>query len=450
MKRDETQSMAEPVTPEAVQNEVAKILASEKFGRSKKLRRLLQFTVDQTLQGNADTLKEYVIGTEVLKKPDSYDPRRDSLVRVMASRLRVKLKEYYNNGGSEDPLVIELPKGKYVPRFQTRESLQTEVGQKLRARNVCSHATFLANKFTEESLNESVHYFQEAIEADSRLVAAHAGLAHVYSLQGFLGLRRPAEVWAAARAAAKTALELDEMNSDAHLSLGMTEAFFAWRRHASDLHLGKAIETDPYSSAGHLWRALTVLIPGEQLADARAEIEQARELSPAPFLSEARALTLYFAEEYDAVLDLTEHAVHTEPGSIWLLWTRAMALAGRGWFQASVDLLIRLDQVTPGNPRILASLGYAYSLSKEPERVPQVEAMLDEWRHRGVWVSNYDRALMQVGLGNRTEALALLQLALQEREAWMPYLTVDPRLRPLSSEPEFIDIAKKVFAEGPN
>src|SRR5579871_2958232 len=89
-------------SPDAVQNQVDRILYSEKFARSKRLRSLLRFTVTQTLQGNADTLKEYVIGTEVLKKPDSYDPRSDSLVRVLASRLRVKLKEYYNDGGSDD------------------------------------------------------------------------------------------------------------------------------------------------------------------------------------------------------------------------------------------------------------------------------------------------------------------------------------------------------------
>src|SRR5579872_7302524 len=121
VKRYDDQPVSNDLSPEAVQNQVERILGSEKFARSKRLRSLLRFTVMQTLEGHADTLKEYVIGTEVLKKPDTYDPRRDSLVRVLASRLRVKLKEYYNDGGSEDPLVIEFPKGKYVPRFQRRE-----------------------------------------------------------------------------------------------------------------------------------------------------------------------------------------------------------------------------------------------------------------------------------------------------------------------------------------
>src|SRR5277367_2831144 len=155
-------SFNEALSPEAIQNEVERILASEKFSRAKRLRSLLRFTVNQTLQGNAEQLKEYVIGTEVLKKPDSYDPRSDSLVRVMASRLRIKLKEYYSNGGSEDPLVIEFPKGKYIPRFQRRDQVQTEVEKRLRARKAYSLGKFLAARITQETLAESAAHFEEA------------------------------------------------------------------------------------------------------------------------------------------------------------------------------------------------------------------------------------------------------------------------------------------------
>ncbi len=367
MKRDDSPLIPEPFSSEAVQNELARILADQKFLRSKKLRRLLQFTVEQTLQGNADALKEYIIGTEVLNKPGTYDPRRDSLVRVMASRLRAKLKEYYSNGGTEDAVVIELPKGQYVPRFQTRESRQSEIEQKVHARNACSHAKFLAAKFTAETLAESAQLFQDAMEGDPRLVAAHAGLAHVYALQAFLGLRRPIEAWPLARAAAKTALEMDEMGSEAHLCLGMAEAFFDWRWPAAESQFGKAIETDPYSGAGHLWRALAVLIPTGRMPAAQAEIAQARELAPAPFLQEAEALTLYFAGEHQRVLELTEQPVNKEAGSSWLLWTRGMALAAVGWSQAAVDLLKRIDQITPGSPRV-PSVAWVRLRSFEPAR----------------------------------------------------------------------------------
>src|SRR5579885_1653318 len=287
MKRHEDEEIFNELSPEAVQNQVERILSSEKFARSKRLRSLLRFTLQQTLQGHADTLKEYVIGTEVLKKPDSYDPRRDSLVRVLASRLRVKLKEYYNDGGSDDPLVIEFPKGKYVPRFQRREQLQTEMEKKLRARNASSQGKFLASKLTEESLAEAAQHFEEAIEADPNWPQAHIALANIYAFQAFLGFRRPREVWPLVRAQAEATLQLDEMSSEAHIVVGMAYAFFDWRWRDADLHFQKAIERDNYAGAGHLWRAMATLIPTGKMSDAQAELNRAHELDQATSKAEA-------------------------------------------------------------------------------------------------------------------------------------------------------------------
>src|SRR5579885_742789 len=306
MSRYDKVQTVEELSPEAIQSEVERILASEKFARSKRLRSLLRFTVAQTLQGNADTLKEYVIGTEVLKKPDTYDPRRDSLVRVLASRLRVKLKEYYNDGGSDDPLVIEFPKGKYVPRFQRREQLQTETEKKLRARNAYSLGRFLASKLTEESLAEAAQHFEEAIEADPNWPQAHIALANIYAFQAFLGFRRPREVWPLVRAQAEATLQLDEMSSEAHIVVGMAYAFFDWRWRDADLHFQKAIERDTYAGAGHLWRAMACLIPTGRMNAAQEELHRAHELAPAPFLDEATSLALYFSQRYEQVLRSSE------------------------------------------------------------------------------------------------------------------------------------------------
>jgi hypothetical protein len=65
-------------------------------------------------------LKEYQIATEVLGRPAVFDPQSDSTVRVQAGRLRVKLAEYYAHEGTDDPILVEIPKGSYVLVFQLR------------------------------------------------------------------------------------------------------------------------------------------------------------------------------------------------------------------------------------------------------------------------------------------------------------------------------------------
>ncbi len=441
MSRYEKTAIPEELTPEAIQTEVERILASEKFARSKRLRTLLRFTVSQTLQGNADMLKEYVIGTEVLKKPDSYDPRSDSLVRVLASRLRVKLKEYYSDGGSEDPLVIDFPKGKYVPKFQRRDQLLSDGEAKLRARNAYSQGRFLAAKLTEATLAEAATHFEEAIEGDPAWPQPRLGLANVYAFQALLGFRRPREVWPMVKLQADAALQLDELSADAHICIGIAYALFDWRWHDAEVHFKKAIERDSYSGAGHLWRALACLIPAAKLEEARAELDIAEQLSPPAFLEEAQLLALYLSEQYDEILRRTDRPGPFAPWQQpWQQWLHGCALAATGRTAAAIALL----ELHNGDPRMIATLGYVCGITGQQEKAEEALALLMERRAGGNWISNYDLALIQTGLDNRTEALALLQEALREKEPWMAFLAVDPRLSSLHSHPKFQGLIRRI------
>ena len=108
------------ILPPAVRAQLEKILFSSVFANSERLRRFLRFAVEEALQGKGDQIKEYRIGTEVFDRNASYDPRIDPIVRVEASRLRGKLREYYQTDGAADPVIIELPKGGYTPVFLQR------------------------------------------------------------------------------------------------------------------------------------------------------------------------------------------------------------------------------------------------------------------------------------------------------------------------------------------
>jgi TolB-like protein len=68
-------------------------------------------------------MKEYTIATQALGRNESFDPRTDPIVRAEVSRLRNRLEQYYATKGKNDPLVIQLPRGSYVPRFHDKEPL---------------------------------------------------------------------------------------------------------------------------------------------------------------------------------------------------------------------------------------------------------------------------------------------------------------------------------------
>ncbi len=92
-----------------------RILASRLFARSERQRRFLEFIATETLAGRGDRLKGCTIGLHVFDRDPGFDPAVDSIVRVEASRLRAKLREYYEEEGSRDPVRFLLPKGSYTP-----------------------------------------------------------------------------------------------------------------------------------------------------------------------------------------------------------------------------------------------------------------------------------------------------------------------------------------------
>jgi hypothetical protein len=105
-------------TPIAEQLE--RMLQSEVFRTAARSSRLLRFLVEETVNGRADRLKDYTLGAEALGRGDNFDPRTDPIARVEASRLRSRLELYYATEGASDPIIITLPKGGYVPRFDHR------------------------------------------------------------------------------------------------------------------------------------------------------------------------------------------------------------------------------------------------------------------------------------------------------------------------------------------
>lgn len=105
-----------------VRLQLDRILASEGFVNADRMARFLRYIVDRALAGEGDQIKEYVVGVEVFGRSADYDPRVDSLVRVEARRLRTKLDEYYAGPGRDDPIVIALRRGTYVPQFHARDA----------------------------------------------------------------------------------------------------------------------------------------------------------------------------------------------------------------------------------------------------------------------------------------------------------------------------------------
>src|SRR5882724_643862 len=96
---------ADPAAPE-IEAALARVASSRLFASSERLRSFLTYIVRQSLDGTAESIKEFTIGIEVYKRRPDYDPKTDAIVRVECGRLRARLLEYYTGEGASDPVRI--------------------------------------------------------------------------------------------------------------------------------------------------------------------------------------------------------------------------------------------------------------------------------------------------------------------------------------------------------
>ena len=119
-------------TPPAGYRELLhRVASADRFQKSKRLRDLLLYLGERSLQDPNCILREQEIGVDVLGRPADYDTSHDTLVRVQVSQLRKKLQEHFIEEGRDEPLVVEIPKGSYVPVFRPRAEALAEASPAL-------------------------------------------------------------------------------------------------------------------------------------------------------------------------------------------------------------------------------------------------------------------------------------------------------------------------------
>ena len=97
-----------------------RVAASDQLKRAARLREFLLYVGTHAIEDRTD-LHEQQIGSAVFGRPESYDTSQDNIVRVNATELRKRLELYFATDGVNEPLVFEIPRGKYTPVFRPRE-----------------------------------------------------------------------------------------------------------------------------------------------------------------------------------------------------------------------------------------------------------------------------------------------------------------------------------------
>lgn len=297
------------------------------------------------------------------------------------------------------------------------------------------------NKRTEESLRKSIEFFDLAIKSDPNYALAFAGLADAYTKLGDVGVTAisPRDAFSKGRAAAERALEIDNTLAEIHASLAhLNMHHYQWQD--AERQFKRAIELDPNYTTAHHWYAYYLMFNG-RVRESLAEITRTIDLDPlSPVLIESLGQLFYFARRYDNAIEQHRQSLDIDPHYFPAHIGLARAFEQKKLYDEAFTEIERAMALSPDSMDILASLGHMYAVSEQTEKALGVLAKLNE-RSQTKHVSPYNIAVVYVGLGERDEALEWLNKAHLEQSEGMIYLTIDPRLDPLHSDPRFTDLA---------
>lgn len=97
-----------------------RVAASAQLRRAARLKELLLYVGKRALIDGSDRINEQEIGLHVFNRPALYDTSVDNIVRTNVSDLRKRIEAYFNSEGLHEPLVMEIPRGSYIPVFRSR------------------------------------------------------------------------------------------------------------------------------------------------------------------------------------------------------------------------------------------------------------------------------------------------------------------------------------------
>jgi serine/threonine-protein kinase len=296
-------------------------------------------------------------------------------------------------------------------------------------------------QLTPEGSRKALDHFNQAIELDPGYALAYAGVGYVYAV-GAGTYEEPGEAMRKAREASLQALKLDEALPQAHFSLALVKWWFDWDWTAAEAEFKRAIELDPNNA---IFRAIYAdfLSTHERFTEAIAQGYRAQELDPVSVnVNSALARVFYNYRQYDRAIEGYRQMLELAPDSARGRRELGLALLQQGKHAEALAVLREAVARKP-DPDFISELAYAYAVAGRRDEARRTLAQLRDVARRR-YVPPVYIARVYAGLGETTEALALLNRAFQERSDQLTGLRVDPAFDDLRADPRFVDLLRRV------
>jgi TolB-like protein/Flp pilus assembly protein TadD len=302
---------------------------------------------------------------------------------------------------------------------------------------------YLWDQRTPVAIRGAIHYFELALERDTKYAPAWAGLARCYSVLPITCDGRPREAFPRAAEAAARALQLDATLPAGHLASGIARFWFDWDWRAAEQEFRRTIELNPSDPSGHTYLA-------HLCSNLRRHDEALSEIRAALSLDRFSLMTnqfegqfLYDARRYDEAIGPLKRTLELAP-RFWIAdLTLGRILGMQNRYRDALAQFARAYRESKGNTFPLALRGFTLARSGQIASARQVLRELERLARRR-YVPPSHRGLVCLGLSDRSAALELLEEAVEERDVFLTFLAVEHRWDSLRESSGFRKICRKV------
>jgi TolB-like protein/DNA-binding winged helix-turn-helix (wHTH) protein/Flp pilus assembly protein TadD len=312
---------------------------------------------------------------------------------------------------------------------------------------------FELNKRTRGDLRRSIASFRQAVAKDPKFAPALTALASSYNVAGGWAFLSPAEAYPNAKQAVQRALVLDDSLADAHAVYGEVLHEYEWDWVGAEREYQRALELNPSSADAHKLYGEYLTHAG-RYTEALLEIRKAQQLDPASLVMNAFVCFVYYhVREYDKAIRECDKVVELDSGFMPAHYWRGASEVFAGRYEDAIADFRRASELSENGTYFLTWAAFAFALEGRKQKAQEI---LEKLKHnaRQVYVSPYGVASVYIALGDRGQAIAMLEKAYQERSADLVFLATAPEFDVLRSDPQFqrmiarIDFPNSALAYG--
>ena len=335
--------------------------------------------------------------------------------------------------------IAEALKAALSPTERVRVEAPAAVRVNIEAYQLYLKGRQCLQRVSEVELQRALELLNRAIALEPGYPAPYAELAWVHIILAMghgAGAARPRESYARAREAVARALELDPLAGEAHGALAAVKFMADYDWPGAEESLRRALELKPGDS--FLFDACGLMYSAqERFDDALAMQRHARELDPLSAVHTSDlTTTLIRAGRYEEAIVEARRLAEMDPAFALAHSTLGWALIKKGEPAEGLRELEQAVSLSPGNTFFLSQLGEAYGLTGD---MPKARAVLDRLHAMAEtrFVTPYHFAYIYTGLGELEKALALLEVAVEERAGGAYGIKGSFLFTPLRGHPRF-------------